>query len=36
MPTLINWALIKEPYNWVIVALMLMIATFGLYLVMGD
>jgi hypothetical protein len=36
MPTLINWSLIREPYNWIIVALMLMIATAGLYLVMGD
>jgi hypothetical protein len=37
MPTLINWQLIKEPVNWIIVALMLAIAAFGLHLIMaGD
>ena len=34
MPNLINWELIKNPVNWVIVGLMLMIAVFGLNLVM--
>lgn len=34
MPNLINWALIREPMNWIIVALMLAIGTFGLHLVM--
>lgn len=32
MPQLVNWQLMKEPLNWVIVALMLAIATFGLAL----
>lgn len=36
MPTLINWQLLKEPVNWIIVALMLAIAAFGLHLIMGD
>lgn len=36
MPQLINWTLIKEPVNWIIVALMLAIAAFGLCLVMGN
>jgi hypothetical protein len=30
MPQLINWDLVSNPLNWVIVALMLMIAVFGL------
>jgi hypothetical protein len=34
MPQLINWELIKNPVNWVIVGLMLAIAVFGLNLVM--
>jgi hypothetical protein len=33
MPQLINWDLMREPYNWLIVALMLAIATFGLALI---
>jgi hypothetical protein len=34
---LINWALMREPLNWLIVALMLAIAAFGLKLLMdGD
>lgn len=33
MPKLINWELIGNPINWVIVALMLGIATFGIALV---
>jgi hypothetical protein len=33
MPKLINWDLIANPLNWVIVALMLAIATFGIALV---
>jgi len=36
MPDLINWALIREPLNWLIVALMLMIFAFGLHLLMGE
>ena len=34
MPQLVNWELIKNPVNWIIVALMLGIAAFGLCLVM--
>jgi hypothetical protein len=34
MPQLINWELIKNPLNWIIVALMLAIAAFGLHLIM--
>lgn len=29
--TLINWSLLSEPYNWIIVALMLAIAVFLLH-----
>jgi hypothetical protein len=36
MPQLINWELAKNPINWIIVGLMLMIAVFGLNLVMGQ
>lgn len=36
MPQLVNWELLKNPVNWIIVALMLAIATFGLCLLMGD
>lgn len=36
MPDLINWELIKNPLNWVIVALMLAIAVFGLNLIVGS
>ena len=32
----INWQLMREPMNWVIVALMLAIAAFGLHLIMAD
>ncbi len=32
MPELINWALIREPLNWVVVILMLAIAVWGLTL----
>ena len=35
MPQLINWDIIKNPINWVIVALMLYIAVFGLNLVIN-
>lgn len=31
---LVNWSLLKEPANWIIVALMLAIASFGLHLIM--
>jgi hypothetical protein len=34
MPQLINWELALNPLNWIIVGLMLMIAVFGLNLVM--
>ena len=34
MPQLINWELIKNPVNWVVVGLMLSIAVFGLNLVL--
>jgi hypothetical protein len=34
MPELINWSLLKEPLNWIIVILMLLIGTFGLRLLM--
>lgn len=36
MPQVINWDLIANPINWVIVALMLAIAVFGLNLVAGQ
>ena len=36
MPELINWSLLKEPFNWLIVALMLAIAAFGLCLILGP
>jgi len=36
MPQLVNWELIKNPVNWIIVALMLAIAAFGLCLIFGD
>lgn len=36
MPKLINWELIANPLNWIIVALMLGIATFGLALLVQQ
>jgi hypothetical protein len=36
MPDLINWELLRNPVNWIIVALMLAIATFGLALLMSG
>ena len=36
MPQLINWDIIKNPVNWVIVGLMLAIAVFGANLIMGE
>jgi hypothetical protein len=36
MPQLINWDLLANPLNWVVVGLMLMIAVFGLNLIMGQ
>jgi hypothetical protein len=36
MPQIINWDLIREPINWVIVALMLAIAVFGLNLIVNS
>lgn len=34
MPTLVNWELLREPINWIIVILMLLIFAFGLNLIM--
>lgn len=31
MPDLINWGLISQPYNWIIVALMLALGAFLLH-----
>lgn len=36
MPKLINWDLLANPLNWVVVALMLAIATFGIALLAGG
>ena len=36
MPALINWELLRNPANWIVVALMLAIATFGLCLLLDD
>lgn len=36
MPQIINWEIIANPLNWVIVALMLAIAVFGLSLISGG
>jgi hypothetical protein len=36
MPQLINWEIIANPLNWIIVALMLAIAVFGLNLISGG
>ena len=36
MPQLINWEIALNPLNWVIVGLMLMIAVFGLNLLMNE
>jgi hypothetical protein len=36
MPQLINWELMREPLNWLIVMLMLAIAAFGLHLALGG
>ncbi len=36
MPTLVNWDLLKQPINWVIVALMLLIGVFGLKLLTSS
>jgi hypothetical protein len=33
---IVNWALLKEPANWVIVALMLAVAVFGLNLILKS
>ncbi len=30
MPELINWALLKQPYNWIVVILMVAIAVLAL------
>jgi hypothetical protein len=34
MPQLINWELLQEPLNWIIIGLMLAIAVFGLNLIL--
>jgi len=36
MPKLVNWDLLKEPANWVIVVLMLLIGVFGLKLITAS
>jgi hypothetical protein len=36
MPQLINWELLSNPINWIIVALMLAIGTFGLAYVTSE
>ena len=36
MPTLINWELLRNPANWIVVALMLAIAAFGLHLLLAP
>jgi hypothetical protein len=36
MPQLINWELAANPINWIIVGLMLAIATFGLSVVLNP
>jgi hypothetical protein len=36
MPDLINWDLIRNPYNWVIVILMLAIGVYALTLIAGP
>ena len=36
MPDLINWGLLKEPYNWVIVILMLAIGVYALTLLASS
>lgn len=36
MPQLINWELARNPLNWIIVGLMLMIAVFGLNFLTGQ
>jgi hypothetical protein len=36
MPKFVNWELMANPVNWVIVGLMLAIATFGLAVVLNP
>jgi hypothetical protein len=36
MPQIINWEIISNPLNWIIVGLMLAIAVFGLNLIAGS
>ena len=36
MPELINWSLLREPINWIIVVLMLAIGTAGLSLIFAP
>lgn len=36
MPQIINWDILANPLNWVIVALMLALAVFGLNLITGS
>jgi hypothetical protein len=36
MPQIVNWEILANPLNWIIVALMLAIAVFGLSLIAGG
>ena len=36
MPQLVNWELLANPLNWIVVALMLAIAAFGLHLLLSE
>jgi hypothetical protein len=36
MPDLINWELLSQPYNWIIVFLMLAIGAWGLHMIMAE
>lgn len=36
MPEIINWKLVANPVNWVIVTLMLLVAGYGLHILLPD
>lgn len=36
MPQLINWDLVKSPYNWIVVVLMTAFALMFLHLIMPE
>jgi hypothetical protein len=36
MPDLVNWDLLRNPYNWIVVVLMLAIGAFALCLLIGP